>query len=365
MIRNFKAQLLATIVLVACVASPAFAAAPTGELDAWKAAKLMGVGVNIGNTLENTTAWETGWGNPRITKEYVESLAAMGFKVVRLPVAWDTYARAGRIESHRLARVEEVVDWITGAGMFCVINIHWDGGWIDSSNKERFPRTYATFSASAERKFRDYWTQIATHFADKGDRVVFEALNEETHFEGEGSPAKAYATLARVNQLFIDTVRATGGNTPRRLLVITGYSTDIAKTTSREYVLPKDTVADRLLISVHYYTPWQFAGMTKDESWGKMQRTWGSQRDLAELNRLFDTMQEFCERNDIPAFVGEFAPSHEKEAASRTRWMTAVAQAALSRRMVPVLWETGNDISRRPPHSPSPALRAMLQATSQ
>ena len=62
------------------------------RLDAWTAARQMGIRINIGNTLDNTTKWETGWGNPPITKEYVEHLAALGFKTVRLPVAWDTYA---------------------------------------------------------------------------------------------------------------------------------------------------------------------------------------------------------------------------------------------------------------------------------
>ena len=116
--------------------------------------------------------------------------------------------------------------------MFCVVNIHWDGGWIDSSNKEKFAKTHATFSAEAERKFRAYWTQIANYFAERNERLLFEALNEETNFEGEGSTKKAYATLTRVNQLFIDTVRKTGGNNAKRLLIVTGYSTDFAKTAS-------------------------------------------------------------------------------------------------------------------------------------
>src|SRR5215212_5424455 len=100
-------------------------ATPIADLSAWDAAQQMGIGVNIGNTLDNTTKWETGWGNPPITKAYVERLAALGFKVVRLPVAWDTYAKDGRIPEDKLARVGEVVDWVTGAGMFCVVNIHW------------------------------------------------------------------------------------------------------------------------------------------------------------------------------------------------------------------------------------------------
>jgi endoglucanase len=82
---------------------------------------------------------------------------------------------------------------------------------------------------------------------------------------------------------------------------------------------------------------------------------------VSELNRLFDVMQEFCTRNDLPAFIGEFAPTPKKEAASRVRWMSAVAEAALSRKMVPVLWETGADISRQPPYTPSPALQEVMR----
>src|SRR4029079_19210441 len=126
------------------------------EIDAWPAAAQMSPGVNIGNTLENTTTWATGWGNPPITKEYVQSLADLGFKTVRLPVAWDTYADDGRIQPDKFARVAEVIDWITAAGMYCVLNIHWDGGWIDSDRKDKFPTTHATFSPEAEKKYRSY-----------------------------------------------------------------------------------------------------------------------------------------------------------------------------------------------------------------
>jgi endoglucanase len=337
--------------LFALALASAAHAAPMADLDAWDAAKQMGIGVNIGNTLENTTRWETGWGSPPITKAYVERLAALGFKVIRLPVAWDTYAKDGRISADKLARVGEIADWITGAGMFCVINIHWDGGWIDKGK---------IFGPDAERKYPAYWTQIADFFNDRGERVVFEALNEETAFEGAGSTQKAFATLTHVNQLFIDTVRKTGGNNAKRLLVITGYATDFTKTASADYVLPKDSVPARLLISVHYYTPWQFVGMTKDESWGKMRPTWGTPADYAELEKLFDLMQGFSERHLIPVFVGEFNASDQKETPSRIKWMTAVKGAALKRKMVPVLWETGGDIKRNPPYEISDALRGML-----
>ncbi len=332
------------------------------ELDAWTAAPRMSPGINIGNTLDNTTTWETGWGNPRITRGYVESLGRLGFKAVRLPVAWDTYAVDGRIEPDKFDRVREIVDWITGAGMFCILNIHWDGGWIDSDSKAKFPKTYATFSPEAEKKYRSYWEQISSFFAGKNEKLVFEALNEETNFSQEGSTDAAYATLTRVNQLFIDTVRKTGGNNAKRMLIVAGYATDIAKTCAGAYRLPKDTIPGRLFISVHYYTPYQFCGLSEDADWGKMMTTWGSPDDRKQLDQLFDMMNRFCTENDIPAFIGEFGvTTKNKEPAARVRWMSAVANAAISRRMVPVLWDTGADISRHEPYAASAELLQSLR----
>lgn len=333
------------------------------ELDAWAAATRMSPGINIGNTLENTTVWETGWGNPLVTKGFVESLAHLGFKTVRLPVAWDTYAVDGRIQADKFNRVREVVDWITAAGLFCVLNIHWDGGWIDSDSKEKFPKTYATFSPEAEKKYRSYWHQISSVFAGKNEKLVFEALNEETNFKNEGSVDEAYATLTRVNQIFIDTVRATGGNNAKRLLVVAGYSTDIEKTCTPAFKLPKDVLPGRLFISVHYYTPYPFCGLTEDADWAKMRTTWGSPEDWKQLDELFDRMKGFSAANDIPAFIGEFGvTTKNKEPAARVRWMSAVAQAALFRTMVPVLWDTGTEVLRREPYAASDDLIQLLRS---
>jgi endoglucanase len=336
---------------------------PMTEIDAWAAVPRMTPGINIGNTLDNTTIWETGWGNPLITKEYVQGLAKIGFKTVRLPVAWNTYADEGVVMPDKMARVSEVVDWITGAGMFCVIDIHWDGGWIDSDVKEKYPRP-DTFSPDAEKKFKSYWEQISKFFAGKNERVIFEALNEETNFSGEGSENKAYLTLQRVNQLFIDTVRKTGGNNAKRLLVVTGYATDFKKTCVSAFKLPQDTIPHRLLISVHYYTPYQFCGLEEDAPWGKMMPSWGTADDTKQLEELFDEMKGFCTKNDIPAFIGEFGVSKKKESASRVRWMSAVLNASISRKMVPVLWDTGGDVSRLGPFTASADLAQALSASA-
>lgn len=355
-------QCILTAVACPAIAASGEAAPPAREtmtpMDAWPAVGQLTPGINIGNTLENTTKWETGWGNPPITREYVQKLAGLGFKCVRLPVAWDTYADNGRITPQQFHRVAEVVNWITDAGMYCVVNIHWDGGWIDSGSPEKFPDTYHTFSPQAERKFESYWRQIATFFAGKNEKLVFEALNEESSFDKEPRP---YETLAGVNQLFLDTVRKTGGNNGQRLLIVAGYTTDIEKTCRSEFRLPKDIVRGKLLLSIHYYTPWQFVGLSEDAGWGKMIPTWGSDDDVKQLNGLFDRLNEFCIRNNTPAFIGEFSMCSEKEPASRLRWLNAVARAAMERKMVPVLWDTGGAVSRRPPYAASAELAELLR----
>jgi len=337
----------------------------TNALDAWTAVGQMTPGINIGNTFDNVVHWETGWGSPLITKEYIRSLARVGFKSVRLPVSWDTFADNGRITPQEFQRINQVADWIIGSGMFCVINIHWDGGWIDSDVKERFPTTYHTFSPEAEKKFRSYWEQISRFFADKNEKLIFEALNEESDFENEGSTEKAYAALTRVNQLFIDTVRSTGGNNAHRLLIISGCSTDIDKTCQREYRLPKDMAPGLLFVSIHYYVPWLFVGLDQDASWGKVQRTWGTHNDVKQLNDLFDKLNDFCTRNNTPAFIGEFSMCSRKETASSVRWTTSVFHAALKRRMVPVLWDTGGAVSRVKPYAPTDELADMLSNTGE
>lgn len=330
--------------------------------DAFVTARDMGIGINIGNTLENTTLWETGWGQPPITRGLIHRIAELGFGVVRLPVAWDTWAVDGVIQEDKFARVEEVVDWILAEGMYCVVNIHWDGGWIDSSWEEKFPDTLHTFSDDAARKFPSYWHQIATRLGNKGPRLVFEGLNEETNFENEGDSEDAYATLTRVNQLFVDTVRATGGNNAQRVLIVTGYSTDIMKTTSYWYRLPEDPAENRLMLSVHYYTPWQFCGMSEDASWGKMQATWGGKSDMDQLDRLWDTMEKWSKENDVPVFVGEFGVVAQKAPEYRSLFMSSVARTCRERGMIPVLWDTGSDMGRADPWPVTPELTDMVQA---
>ncbi|WP_437957293.1 glycoside hydrolase family 5 protein [Sorangium sp. So ce119] len=322
-------------------ATPADAAAMVAD---------MGIGANIGNTLENTTAWETGWGQPLITQAFINGMASHGIKTVRVPVAWDTYAANGTIDAAKMARVKEVVGWIEAAGMYSIVNIHWDGGWIyNEGNADEYKATDAV-----KARFASYWTQIATAFSGVGHTLILEGMNEEGNYWVNGvrdGGTPDYAALNEMNQLFVTTVREQGGYNASRALLISGFVTDIDRTCVSEFEVPTDPAGTKsLFLSIHYYTPYTFCGLDTVESWGSPRTTWGTEPEKAELKSLFDKLGAFSAERSIPVILGEFAvtlgENYPREPASRTLWMRSVVEAARSRGIVPVLWDTGSEIKR-------------------
>lgn len=335
-------------------------------LDAGAMVEDMSFGTNIGNTLENTTSWETGWGQPLITREFIDGIASRGIKTVRLPVAWDTYAMSGQVNAAHLSRVKEVVGWIVDSGLYAIVNIHWDGGWIfNESNPDEYRLT-----DSVKTKFASYWQQIAAGLGDFGHQLILEGLNEEGRFYENGDPNQPpdYDALNELNQLFVTTVRAQGGYNASRALLIAGFNTDIGLTCVDAFQVPSDPAGPgRLFLSIHYYTPYTFTLMDTVESWGSPATVWGSDAEQAELEGLFDKLGAFSAARNIPIILGEFAVTRGtafvREPASRVLWMASVAKAAMSRGMVPVLWDTGSEVSRSD-GSLSPELESVLDELS-
>ncbi len=325
------------------------AVAGASAVDAATMAKAMGWGTNIGNTLENTTSWETGWGQPLISQAYIKGIASRGIKTVRVPVAWDTYAVNGVVDSTKMNRVKEVVGWIEAAGMYSVVNIHWDGGWIyNESNANKYKLT-----DDVKTKFASYWTQIATAFSSVGHALIFEGLNEEANFyvNGDSNGTPDYAALNSLNQLFVTTVRGQAGYNKTRALLIAGFTTDIDKTCVDAFTVPNDPAGQgKLFLSIHYYTPYTFCGLDTVESWGSPQKTWGTDAEKTALTNLFAKLATFSSQKKIPVILGEFGvtrgTNYPREPASRSLWMGSVFKAALTRNMVPLLWDTGSEISR-------------------
>lgn len=204
----------------------------------------MGAGWNLGNSLEasvNGIPSETAWNNPTITPQLIQKVKAAGFKTIRIPVSYLNYIGSApnyTINSAWLDRVKAVVDYAYNEGLYVVINIHGDGfnsvqgSWllVNSGNQ-----------TAIKQKYQKVWQQIANKFANYGERLILESMNEV--FDGNYSnPNPAYyANLNAYNQIFVDTVRQTGGNNSARWLLIPGWNTNIDYTAGNYgFVLPTD-----------------------------------------------------------------------------------------------------------------------------
>ena len=323
------------------------------NLDAPATAAAMGIGTGIANTLDNTASWETGWGAPEITQKFIEGIAQNGLKTVRLPVAWNAYAVDGVIQEDKMARVREVVEWIIAADLYCIVDIHWDDGWISGEKAESIYQ----LSDEARTLYQSYWQQIAGAFSDVGNRLLFESMNDESFYvDGDSAGTPDYAPLNDLNQLFVTTVRAAEGFNETRNLLIAGFNAKIEKTCVDDFEVPADPAGkEKLLLSVHYYTPHAFTimndpGIWEDE-WTEPVTTWGTEEELIELQSIFDIAAAFSAERGLPVVVSEFtvisgSGSYTREAASRQLWLKSVMETALSLNMVPILYDWGTDINR-------------------
>jgi endoglucanase len=215
-----------------------------------------------------TIGCETAWGNPQLTQQLFNSVRAAGFDTVRLPVASSVFSDEANfvIDSAWLARVKSVVDDALHADLYIIINIHWDGGWMQPTNAKK---------DCDNIRLATMWKQIANNFRDYDNRLLFAGTNEVMVDGDSDTPTKEYYTVQNsFNQTFASTVRATGGKNADRYLVVQGFNTNIDHTVNFA-VLPKDTVANRLMMEVHYYDPYNFTLNTKSSI-----SQWGSQDSL-------------------------------------------------------------------------------------
>ena len=326
----------------------------------------MGVGWNIGNTLEvpassvgAVDSTNTGWGNPVPSQRFIDSVKAAGFKTVRIPCAWDSHANATThvIDAAWMAQVKQVVDYCIKDSLFVVLNIHWDGGWlesrIDSAVKD------PSILPLIKTKQGAYWKQIATTFKDYDRHLLFSSTNEPGVTD-----AAAMAILNSLHQIFIDTVRATGSKNASRTLILSGPSTSFEKS-AQMMDMPSDKIADRLMVEAHFY-PYQYCLMSQPANWGTMAYPfyyWGkgyhSTTDLIHnptwgeesfVDSQFNLMKpKFLDKN-IPVLVGEFGAmkrmtltgdSLRLSILGRRHFYNYVVKSALDKGMIPVLWDAG------------------------
>jgi len=345
----------------------------TGALpdnEAMKFVRDMGIAINIGNTLDaiGSNSWhagENGWGNPNITQSFIKALKNYGYKSIRLPVTWAEYIGAAPDYTigkcvfncgncpNRMDRAAEVVKWILDEDMYCIINLHHDGGHSDKSWILNASKNFDT----AKDQFIKIWKQIAVRFAGASDKLIFESMNEVGFDDvwgqwggGSGTKKQAFDLLNALNQTFVDTVRGVQGNEDRFLL-IAGYWTNIGHSCDPLFKMPEDTIDHRLILSVHYYDPSTFCiAEERNNSWG-FRDSWGTASDYNHLKNEYDKLKTNYLDKGIPVIMGEYGVAFKnKIESSRVEWMAAVTQISLNYGICPVLWDTGGEINRRSPY---------------
>lgn len=358
--------MLAVLMLIPCVGSAEEAEAVDNGvmregLTALEATRLMGNGINLGNTLEacdnnvgiktNTPlSYETHWGQPKTTQAMIDGMKAAGFDTIRIPVAWMTnathlYEGDYTIDADYMNRVEEVVRYARKAGMYVIVNDHWDGGWYGMFGSES-----AETRALAMEAYKGMWQQIAERFRDYSDYLIFESANEElgTRFD-ENSPLycsdsvvtylnddERYALTNEINQTFVDVVRATGGNNATRFLLIAGYGTNIDQTCDDRFQMPKDTAVSKLMVSVHYYDPWSYCGASSAASATK----WGKVSDYEYMDQQLAKMTKFTEAG-YGVVIGEYGalPCSDGLKDNTLAYHTAFLDACTKYNLTNCLWD--------------------------
>ncbi|PPS70243.1 cellulase [Streptomyces sp. 46] len=323
----------------------------------------MGAGWNLGNQLEATTNGypsETAWGQPMVTQTLIDKVKAAGFKTIRIPVSYLGYIGPGpnyTINASWLNRVQEVVNYAYNRGLHVLINMHGDGyknvngSWLICDSPSQ---------ATIKAKYEKAWQQIANRFRNYDQRLILESMNEE--FDGQyGRPTQpCYSNINSYNQIFVDTVRKTGGNNSSRWLLVAGWNTNIDYTAGNYgFVLPSDQYRSpsipanerRIMISVHHYSPWDFAGEENGTitQWGRAATnpsrtsTWGQEDYLDAQLKL---MRDVFVAKGYPVVVGEYGAIDKSSFDSsnnryRADFARAVVATAKKYGAAAIYWDNG------------------------
>lgn len=333
------------------------------DLNQSQIVEAMGPGWNLGNQLESVTdnvPEETNWGNPVITEKLIQSVKAAGFKSIRIPVSYFAKIDDDKdytIDSKWLDRVQEVVDYCIKNDLYAVINIHGDGyntidgSWLLCNGKNQ---------TEIKKKYKKVWKQIAERFKNYDEHLLFESMNEE--FDGSYSePNKEYyQNVNDYNQIFVDTVRKTGDNNTKRWLIIPGWNTNIDYTAGDYgFKLPTDQYRDksidkeeqRIMISVHYYSPWDFCGGENG-----VITQWGNEAD--DPSKTSTTCDETYMKNQLnlmkttfadkgyPVFIGEYGSIGKTSYDSENEYYRAyfarkLCQLSRKNGCIPMYWDNG------------------------
>ncbi len=309
--------------------------------------KNLKLGWNLGNTFdaidngnisdENELDYEKTWCGAITSIDNVAAIKAAGFQTIRIPVSWhnhvdDTY----QISETWMNRVKEVVDWCRACDMYVIVNTHHD-------NDEKWYYPDSAHLEQSKAYLSAIWTQMADAFADYDEHVILESMNEprlvgtsyEWWIDKNNDQCKdAVSCINTLNQLFVDTVRASGGNNATRWLLCPGYAASADGATNDGFVLPTDS-ANRIIVSVHAYTPYNFA--LNKAGTGDF-----SSDDAADQKSVTDFMDGLYGKfilNGTPVLIGEFGALDKSNLEARVQFAAFYIAAARTRGITCCWWD--------------------------
>ncbi len=292
----------------------------------------MGVGWNLGNTLDTKNNDETAWGNPKATKELIDAVRNKGFKTIRVPVTWQYHmgnAPDYLIESEWFDRVEEVANYGLENNMYVIINIHHDEEWIIPSYDH---------VAAVKDQLSKVWTQIATRFKDYDEHLIFESLNEPrligSDKEWTGGTAEGRDCINQYHQVNVDAIRSTGGNNAQRYILISPYAASSAQVAIDGLELPSSS---NLIVSVHNYFPYKFALAPND-----FVTEWGTETEKQSMDMELDRVHQKFIANGIAVVMGEWGSLNHNNLEDRVRHANYFANGCISRGICPIWWDNGS-----------------------
>jgi len=324
---------------------------PDNFADAAELVEAITVGWNLGNTLDSNVGTspvsirnnsparqETHWGNVITTEELILLVRDAGFNAIRVPVTWFSMVDEDlNIRQDWLDRVHEVVDYAYDNGLIVILNTHHD---------ETMWSLFDPGMTDSQRVVETMWQQIASEFESYGQRLVFEGLNEPrtvgSEHEWSGGTAEERANLNILNQVFVDTVRATGGNNSSRFLISSPYAASATEAAVSGFALPTDPAGPgKQIVSIHMYAPYEFALTMGGEAVADWSATGagisGPDAIVDGLDRAYDTFVA----HGVPVIFGEMGAINRNNTDARVAWASFYVEQARERGMRTFWWDNG------------------------
>ena len=317
--------------------------APMRDIPSTELVKEMKVGWNLGNTLDSTITnpkgtelpsdWETAWGQPVTTKAMVDSVAAQGFNVLRVPITWEGKFGEGpdyTIDPDWLARVNEIVDYGIDDDMFVIINVHHEEWHMPTYENE----------AAAQEILTALWAQIADHFKNYNEKLIFEGLNEPrlkgTPMEWNGGNDEARDVINHWNAAFVETVRNSGGNNKLRHLMVTPYAASSMDKVLNDFAVPDD---DKVIVSIHAYLPYTFA--LADNAQATTEWSADNPADTNDIDMLMANLKDRYLDKGRAVIIGEMGTRNRMNTEARAECARYYSEAAHNAG-IPICWWDNN-----------------------